>query len=151
MSEHGGFGAPTPSSGMTENLNAWIHPPIDGLAPVQDLAPIRLDPAQHFRIDLDQAPQTIATFRQVAQEMRDLMVNAAQLVNVTPPGFDEVSINAAREIGQWTASGEPGSLLPALESGAIQLEKAAEALERSLALHRNTDEVSSAHLSRPEL
>jgi hypothetical protein len=151
MSEHGGFGAPTPSGGMTENLTTWSHPPLDGSALVQDLAPSLLNPAQHFRIDLDQAPQAIATFRKVAQEMRDLMVDAAQLVNVTPPGFDEVSINAAREIRQWTASGEPGSLLPALESGAIQLEKAAEALERSLALHRDTDEASAAHLSRPEL
>ena len=151
MSEHGGFGGPTPSSGMTENLNAWIHPPIDGLAPVQDLAPILLDPAQHFRIDLDQAPQTIATFRQVAQEMRDLKFKVGQLANVAAPGFDGVSIDAAREIGQWAASGEPGSLRSALESGAIQLEKAADALERSLALYRNNDEVSAAHLSRSEL
>lgn len=151
MSEHGGFGAPTPSGGMTENLNAWSYPPLDGSAPAQDLAPILLNPAQRFRIDLDQAPQAIATFRQAAQEMRNLMADAAQLANVTPPGHDQVSINAAREIGQWTASGEPGSLRAALASGAIQLEKAAEALERSLALHRDTDEASVAHLSRPEL
>jgi hypothetical protein len=151
MSEHGGFGGPTPSGGMTENLNALIHPPAEGPAPVEDLASILLDPAQHFRLDLDQAPQAIATFRQVAQEMRDLMVEAAQLANVTPPGLDAVSINAAREIGQWAASEEPGSLRSALESGAIQLEKAADALERSLTVYRNTDEVNVAHLSRPEL
>jgi hypothetical protein len=151
MSEHGGFGGPTPSGGMTENLNALIHPPAEGPAPVEDLASILLDPAQHFRLDLDQAPQAIATFRQVAQEMRDLMVEAAQLANVTPPGLDAVSVNAAKEIGQWAASEEPGSLRSALESGAIQLEKAADALERSLAVYRNTDEVNVAHLSRPEL
>lgn len=38
-----------------------------------------------------------------------------------------------------------------MESGAIQLEKAAKALEQSLATHRNTDEVNAAHLGRSEL
>ncbi len=136
MSEHGGFGGPTPSGGS---------------ASVQDLAPILDGSAEHFRIDLDQAPQAIARFQQAAHGMRDLMREAAQLANVTPPGRDAVSINAAKEIGQWTASGESGSLLLALESGAIQLEKAAKALQRSLALHRDTDEASAAHLSRLEL
>ncbi|MFL6147282.1 MAG: hypothetical protein ACJ72I_07205, partial [Pseudonocardiaceae bacterium] len=71
--------------------------------------------------------------------------------NVPAPGLDAVSINAAREIGQWAASEEPGSLRWALESGAVQLDKAAKALELSLATHRNTDEVSAANLSRPQL
>lgn len=136
MSEYGGFGDPTPS---------------DGSASFQDLAPILDGSAEHFRIDLDQAPQTIARFQQAAQEMRDLMREAAELFNVTPPGLDAVSVDAATEIRQWSVSGEPGSLLPALESGAIQLEQAAEALQRSLALHQDTDETSAAHLSRLEL
>ncbi|MGH3868954.1 MAG: hypothetical protein ACRDQ4_23105 [Pseudonocardiaceae bacterium] len=151
MSEHGGFGGPTPSGGLTESLTALLYPPTGGSASVQDLDPILDGSAQHFRIDLDQAPQTIATFRRAVQEMQDLMLEAAQLANVTPPGRDAVSMNAASEIGQWTASGEPGSLYLALESGAIQLEKAADVLERSLALHRDTDEASAAHLSRLEL
>ncbi|MBV9162647.1 MAG: hypothetical protein JO309_00190 [Pseudonocardiales bacterium] len=151
MSEHDRFGGPTPSGGMTESLNALIHPPAEGPAPVEDLASILLDPAQHFRLDLDQAPQAIATFRQAAHEMRDLKFEVGRLANVPAPGLDAVSINAAREIGQWAASEEPGSLRSALESGAIQLEKAADALERSLALYRNTDEVNAAHLSQPEL
>ncbi|HWR47339.1 MAG TPA: hypothetical protein VN327_06965 [Pseudonocardiaceae bacterium] len=151
MSEHGGFGSPTPSGGMTENLNSLLHPPTDGPAPVQDLTSILLDPAQHFRLDLDQAPQAIAAFRQVAHGMRDLKFEVGRLANVPAPGLDAVSINAAREIGQWAASEEPGSLRSALESGAIQLEKAADALEHSLAIYRNTDEVNAAHLSRPEL
>ncbi len=118
---------------------------------MQDLASILGDPAQHLQLDLDQAPQTIAAFRQVAQGMRDLMYDAQRLSNVPAPGLDAVSINAAKEIGQWAASEEPGSLRWALESGAAQLEKAAKALERSLASHRNTDEVNAAHLSRTEL
>jgi hypothetical protein len=136
---------------MTENLNGLIHPPVAGPAPVQDLTSILGDPAQHFQLDLDQAPQAIAAFRQVAQGMRDLMDQAGMLANVPAPGFDAVSINAAREIGQWAASEEPGSLRWALESGAVQLDKAAKALELSLATHRNTDEVSAANLSRPQL
>jgi hypothetical protein len=118
---------------------------------VQDLTSILGDPAQHFQLDLDQAPQAIAAFRQVAQGMRDLMDQAGMLANVPAPGLDAVSINAAREIGQWAASEEPGSLRWALESGAVQLDKAAKALELSLATHRNTDEVSAANLSRPQL
>jgi hypothetical protein len=136
---------------MTENLNALIHPSTAGPARTQDLVSILSDPAQHFRLDLDQAPQAIATFRQVADEMRDLMDEALRLADIPAPGLDAVSINAAKEIGQWAASEEPGSLRWALESGAVQLEKAADALERSLATHRNTDEANTAHLSRPEL
>jgi hypothetical protein len=151
MSDHGEFSAPPPSGGMTQNLNGLLRSPVAGLAPVQDLTSILGDPAQHFQLDLDQAPQAIAAFRQVAQGMRDLMDQALRLANVTPPGLDAVSINAAKEIGQWAASEEPGSLRCALESGAVQLEKAAKALEQSLAIHRNTDDVNAAHLSRTEL
>jgi hypothetical protein len=73
LSEHGGFDAPPPSGGMTENLNGLIHPPVAGPAPMQDLASILGGPAQHLQLDLDQAPQTIAAYRQVAQGKRDLM------------------------------------------------------------------------------
>ncbi|MDQ2790390.1 MAG: hypothetical protein M3Y73_12000, partial [Actinomycetota bacterium] len=57
MSEQGGFGAPTPSGGMTENLDGLLHPPTAEQAPVQDLAAILGDPTQHFRLDMDQAPR----------------------------------------------------------------------------------------------
>lgn len=151
MSEHGGFGAPTPSGGMTENLNALLHPPVGGPAPVQDLAAILRDPAQHFQIDLDQAPQSIALFRQSADRLRDLMYDAAQLVNIPAPGRDAVSINAVHEIGQWAAGNDPGSLRSALESGVRELEKVADALEQSVQVHRNTDEANSALLRQQEL
>ncbi|MGH3547206.1 MAG: hypothetical protein ACRDQU_03590 [Pseudonocardiaceae bacterium] len=151
MSEQGGFGAPPPSGGMTENLDGLLRPQSGGPAPVADLASILGDPTQHFRLDLDQAPQAIATFRQVTQGMRDLMDQAVRLSNVPAPGLDAVSINAAKEIGQWAASEEPGSLRWALESGVVQSEKAADALEQSLATHRNNDEVNAAHLRRTEL
>jgi hypothetical protein len=39
----------------------------------------------------------------------------------------------------------------ALESGAVQMEKVAKALQRSLATHRNIDEVNAAHLSRRQV
>jgi hypothetical protein len=148
---------------MTENLNALLHPPAAGPAPIQDMTSILRDPAQHFQLDLHQAPKAIAAFRQVAQGMRDLMDEASRLADVPAPGLDAVSINAAKEIGQWAASEKPGSLRWALESGAIQLEKAAKALEQSLATHRNIDleqslathrnidEVNAAQLSRPQL
>jgi ABC-type transporter Mla subunit MlaD len=136
---------------MTENLNGLLHPPVAGPAPVQELTSILGDPAQHFQLDLDQAPQAIATFRQAAERMRKLMDKASRLADVPAPGLDAVSINAAKEIGQWALSEEPGSLRWALESGAVQLEKAAKALEQSLATYRNTDVANAAHLSRTEL
>jgi hypothetical protein len=151
LSDHGGFGVPAPLGGITENLNGLIHPPVAGPASVQDLTSILGDPAQHFQLDLDQAPQAIAAFRQVAQGMRDLMDQAERLGNVPAPGLDGVSVNAVKEIGQWAASEESGSLRWALASGALQLERAAKALERSLATHRNTDEANAAHLSRRQL
>ncbi|MGH3793110.1 MAG: hypothetical protein ACRDRU_08465 [Pseudonocardiaceae bacterium] len=155
MSEHGEFGDLATSGGMTENLATLVHP-ATGSASLLEVASILRDftpysQAQYFQLDLDQAPQAIATFRQVAEEMRDLKDKAARLANITPPGLDAVSINAAKEIGRWAASDEPGSLRSALESGALQLEKAADALEQSLSTHRNTDEFTTAHLSRLKL
>ena len=151
MGEQGSVTDPALSGGLTEHLDALLHPPSTGPAPIQDLSSILLDPTQHFQLDLDQAPQAIAAFRQTAEDLRDLMVDAMSLANVRAPGLDAVSINAAKEIGQWAAGADAGSLRSALESGAIQLEKAADALERSLATYRNTDEANAVHLGRSEL
>jgi hypothetical protein len=153
MSEHGGSGVPLPPStgGAAENLNTLLAPPTSGPVPMRDMASILLDSSQHFRLDLDQAPQAIAAFRHAAHEMRGLMDEVRQLGNVKPPGLDAVSINAAKEISQWAVSEEPGSLQSALESGATQLDKAADALERSLQTHRQTDEANAAHLRSREL
>ncbi|HET9256575.1 MAG TPA: hypothetical protein VFO16_15445, partial [Pseudonocardiaceae bacterium] len=82
---------------------------------------------------------------QAAGELRDLLDETRRLVSISPPGTDAVSVNAAKVIGQW-AGGGPNSLGGALESGAMELEKAADALERSLAAHRNTDDASAARL-----
>jgi hypothetical protein len=128
-----------------------LSPPTAGPTPIQDLSSVLHDPAQHFQLDLDEAPKAITAFRQAAEQLRDLMDEARQLATIMPPGFDAVSVNAAKEIGQWAASQEPGSLRSALESGAIQLEKTADALEGSLITHRNTDEASAAHLNRSRL
>jgi hypothetical protein len=151
LSDHGGFDAPPPSGGINQNLNGLIHPPVAGPAPVQDLVSILGDPAQHFQLDLDQAPQAIAAFQQAAEQMRKLMDKSSRLADVPAPGLDAVSVNAAKEIRQWAASEEPGSLRWALESGAVQMEKVAKALQRSLATHRNIDEVNAAHLSRRQV
>jgi hypothetical protein len=140
-----------PPGGMTEYLDGLLHPPTTGPAPVRDLSSILLDPAQHFQLDLDQAPKAIAAFRQAAEGLRDLMVETNQLADIRSPGLDAVSLNAVTEIGEWASSGRPGSLRAALESGAMQLEKTANALEQSLATYRNTDEVNASRLGRSEL
>ncbi|MGH3766270.1 MAG: hypothetical protein ACRDTX_14160 [Pseudonocardiaceae bacterium] len=148
MGRHSGFDDLAPPGGMTEHLDGLLHPPTTGPAPIQDLSSVLRDQADHFQLDLDQAPKAIAVFREAAQGLRDLQDDASGLVNIRPPGLDAVSINAAKVIGQWAASTAPGSLRAALESGAMQLEQVADALERSLAVHRNTDEASATHLSR---
>jgi hypothetical protein len=147
MGDHG----VVPPGAMTEYLDGLLHPPTPGPAPVQDISSILLDPAQHFQLDIDQAPKAIAAFRQAAEGLRDLMVDAMRLANVRAPGLDAVSINAAREIGQWAAKADAGSLRSTLESGAIQLEKAADALEQSLATYRNAEEANVAYLNQSEL
>jgi hypothetical protein len=137
MSEYGGFEQPVPP----EDPNAVVN-----RLPSSSVMP---NPAQYFRIDLDQAPQTIAAFRKAAEELRDIVFfEADRLRDFPAPGQDGVSIHAAREISQWSGSAEPGSLSSALESGAIQLEKAADALECSLATHQHNDEASADRLKR---
>ncbi|MGH3427202.1 MAG: hypothetical protein ACRDRI_01745 [Pseudonocardiaceae bacterium] len=151
MSEHGGSGVPPSTGGAAENLNTLLTPPTSGPVPMRDLGSILLDPTQHFQLDLDQAPQAIAAFRHAADKMRNLMDEARRLGNVKPPGLDAVSINAAKEISQWAVSEEPGSFQSAMESGAIQLENVANALERSLRTYRQTDESNAAQLRSREL
>jgi hypothetical protein len=151
MGEHGGFDEPASSGGMTEHLNVLLHPPSTSPMLVQDLSSILLDPAHHFQLDLDQAPKVIAAFRQAADQLRGLMDEVKMLGDIRAPGLDAVSINVAKEVGQWAVGEDPGSLRAALESGAIQFEKTADALERSLATYRNIDEASAAQLRRPEL
>jgi hypothetical protein len=136
--------------GMTEHLSALLTPPTAGPTPIQDLTSVLHDPAQHFQLDVDQAPKAIAAFRQAAAELRDLAYTATGLGQVSPPGHDAVSIDAAKVIGQW-ADGGPSSLRGVLESGATELERVADALERSLAVHQNTDETNSSMLSRRQL
>jgi len=106
VSEHGGSGVPVPSSagGAAENLDALLTPPTSGPVPMRDLASILLDPTQHFQLDLDQAPQAIATVRYAAREIRKLMDEARQLGEIEPPGLDAVSINASKEISKWAIS-----------------------------------------------
>jgi hypothetical protein len=140
-----------PPGGMTEYLDGLLHPPTSDPAPIRDLSSILLDPTQHFQLDLDQAPKAIAAFREAAEGLRDLMVDAMRLANVRAPGLDAVSINAAKEIGQWAASADVSSLRSTLESGAIQMEKTADALEQSLATYQNADEANAAYLNQSEL
>ena len=139
-----------PSSAVTEHLNGLLHPPATAAVPIHDLSSILRDPTRHFQLDLDQAPKAIAAFRQAAERLRDLMDEATRLANIRPPGVDAVSINAVKEMGQWAISAHPGTLQWALESGAVQMEEIADALERSLATHRITDEANAARL-RQEL
>lgn len=136
---------------MTENLHTLVSPPSTGPAPLLDMASILRDPAQHFQLDLDQAPQAIASFRQAAEQLRDLMDRAARLADIPAPGGDAVSLNAVKEIGQWAAGNDPGSLRSALQSGAIELEKVADSLERSVQAHRDADEANAAQLRQQEL
>jgi hypothetical protein len=140
-----------PPGEMTEYLDGLLHPPTSGPAPIRDLSSILLDPTQHFQLDLDQAPKAIAAFREAAAGLRDLMDEAQRLGQVSPPGVDAVSINVTKVINQWASGEEPGSFRWSLDSGAIQLEQAATALERSLAVHRNTDEANTALLDRRQL
>jgi hypothetical protein len=151
MGRRSGIDDPASSGGMTEHLNALLSPPTAGPAPIQDLTSVLHGPAEHFQLDLDQAPKAITAFRQVAEQLRDLMEDVRGLANIRPPGLDTVSINAAKVIGQWASSGGPGSLSASLESGAMQLEKTADTLERSLAVHRSTDEANAAQLNRRQL
>ena len=88
MSEHGETGAPLPPSagGATENLNALLVPSVSGPVPMRGLASIPLDSPQRFQLDLEQAPQVMATFRHVAHELRQLMDEVRQLGNVASAG-----------------------------------------------------------------
>lgn len=151
MGRHGGLADPPPPGGMTEQLNSLLHPPTTGPAPIRDLSSVLFESTRHFQIDIDQVPKAIAAFRQAAEGLRDLMDDAERLSSIRPPGLDAVSINAAKEIGRWAISEEPGSLRWAVASGAVQLEKTADALERSLATYHDTDSTNAEQLSRQDL
>lgn len=75
----------------------------------------------HFRVDLERAPQAIRELEDALSQLRDLRHEAMSMGKVTPPTADPVSRDAAILLGA-AATGNAGSLVSALDAGIRQIE-----------------------------
>lgn len=93
----------------------------------------------HFRVDLERAPQAIRELEDARDQLLELKNDAVALGKITPPTRDPVSFDAARLL-EAAATGGSGSLISALDSGIEQVERFIAGLRADLKRYRSTDE-----------
>lgn len=107
------------------------------------LPPVPPPPASgHFRVTLDQAPNAIFHLRRAADVFEAKLDWAESLGQIDPPGVDEVSLDAVR-IMQAAAIGPEGSLRMALQQGAAEFRREADALDAQLRAYHQVEELNT--------
>ncbi|MGQ0778998.1 MAG: hypothetical protein ACT4NY_32065, partial [Pseudonocardiales bacterium] len=96
---------------------------------------------QSFMIDIERAPQSIADLEAAAEFLKRQAKVAQGLANVSPPGVDGVSLNAAKEIGKWASDSGVNNLEATLIAGAEQLRTLAMKLREELQAYLQVDEL----------
>jgi hypothetical protein len=99
-----------------------------------------------FEVNIAEAPRAIRELELAAEELRAIQRDAISLAQVNPPALDEVSLDAAAELGR-RANGGPQSLSEALTQGIAEVERVIEALRAGFAAYRSGDEEGSAAYS----
>jgi hypothetical protein len=99
-----------------------------------------------FEVDIAEAPRAIRELELAAEELRAIQRDAMSLAHVNPPALDEVSQDAAAELGR-RANGGPQSLNEALTQGIAELERMMGALRSGFAAYRSGDEEGSTAYS----
>lgn len=74
-----------------------------------------------YTVDLERAPAAIRELEEALEKLALIRDEAVRLGQVTPPGADSVSRDAASLLGAAAIRG-PGSLLAALQAGVEQLQ-----------------------------
>lgn len=93
----------------------------------------------HFRVDLERAPQAIHELEDASRELREIRQDALRMGKVTPPTIDAVSLDAAAVLGA-AANGNAGSLVAALDAGIDQVDSLVRRLKEDLRKYGATDE-----------
>lgn len=107
----------------------------------QRVAELTASTGSRFRIEPDQVPQVIADLRSALDRIQDIRWQAHTIANTSAPGSDEVSTNAAQQIGQM-AMGTDGSLKAALDAYEIEITKTINGLEQDLKTYLGTEQVN---------
>jgi hypothetical protein len=103
-----------------------------------------------FTVDLERAPQTLRDLTAARDELVVLMKDARALGRIDPGSVDEVSRDAATQLGV-VADGGHGSLLEALEAGAARLTQFIEAIEHEIRAYRSAEDASSGSFEETRL
>lgn len=93
---------------------------------------------ERFRIEPDQVPQVIADLEAALVRLRDIRRRAEYIAHTPPPGRDEISDNAVRQIGEM-AMGDAGSLRAALDVYEEEIRKTINRLDMDLKNYLNTE------------
>ncbi|NMO88669.1 hypothetical protein [Actinomycetospora sp. TBRC 11914] len=94
-----------------------------------------------FTVDLERAPQTLRDLTAARDELLDLVKLARALGRVDPGAGDQVSRDAATLLGA-VADGGSGSLLSALEAGAMRLDQLIGAVKAELRAYRSSEDTT---------
>ncbi|GLZ45917.1 hypothetical protein Acsp06_21020 [Actinomycetospora sp. NBRC 106375] len=92
-----------------------------------------------FSVDISQAPGAIRELEQARAELESIRDEAQLLGQVNAGARDEVSLDAARALGQ-TAVGGPHAFMDALNSGIDEVDRMLEALRASFDLYESGDD-----------
>jgi hypothetical protein len=99
-----------------------------------------------FDVDITQAPQAIRQLEQAREELESIKRDAVYLGQIRPPSNDQVSLDAARALGETATTG-PGSFIASLTLGIEELTRMIDSLRSGFADYQRTDDDAGARLS----
>jgi hypothetical protein len=94
-----------------------------------------------FRIEPEQVPQVIADLDEALKRVQLIRSRAEWLAFTSAPGYDEVSLNAVRQIGEM-AMGDQGSLRAALDAYEQEIIKTKDKLRAQLQTYLGIEQVN---------
>lgn len=96
---------------------------------------------ERFRLEPEEVPQVIADLESALLRITDIRRRAEFIAHTVPPGIDEVSTNAALQIGQM-AMGPQGSLKAALDAYEAEITKTIAGLRTELQTYLETETIN---------
>ncbi|MGI8577860.1 MAG: hypothetical protein ACR2KG_08050, partial [Nocardioidaceae bacterium] len=105
--------------------------------------------AAGFSINYEALPQAIADLEAAAAFVDVRAKTALRLAYIRPPGTDGVSINAARQIGNWAADEGINNLHATLTAGAKQLKDLAQKLREDLKTYLQVEDLNIPTTASP--
>jgi len=100
-----------------------------------------------FEVNIAEAPRAIRELEHARDELYAIRDETQSLAQVNPPARDQVSLDAARLLGE-RGVGSPTSFQAAVDAGIVEVTKVIDALRAGFAAYNSSDETASALLDQ---